>query len=292
MKDFTVIAEIGCTHLGSLERAKELALLAKLSGADVVKTQKRNPIESVKKELWHQPHPNKDFAYGETYLKHRQNLELDLEAHRRLKEYCESIGIEYSSSVWDITSAKEIMSLRPKFIKVPSACNQFHELLDLLLINYEGEVHISTGMLDQSSRNGLLERLADYKQKVVVYHCTSGYPVPFESLHLLDIQDLSASFPHVGFSNHGYGIAAEPVAYALGARWFERHFIDDRTIKHSDSAASLEPQGFYKMARDIKAISKALTHKPMELEPIEEVQRKKLQITSSENLPGSSVGEP
>ena len=50
MKTFTVIAEIGCCHIGNLERAKNLAKLAKLSGADVLKTQKRNPYKSIKEK--------------------------------------------------------------------------------------------------------------------------------------------------------------------------------------------------------------------------------------------------
>ena len=66
--------------------------------------------ESVKKELWNKPHPNKIFTYGKTYLEHRINLELSIKQHKELKKYCESINIEYSTSVWDITSTKEIIS--------------------------------------------------------------------------------------------------------------------------------------------------------------------------------------
>ena len=76
MDNFTVIAEIGCSMGGVLKRAKKLAKLAKISGAHVLKTQKRNPKESVKKELWYKPHPNQIYAYGDTYLEHRENLEL------------------------------------------------------------------------------------------------------------------------------------------------------------------------------------------------------------------------
>ncbi len=142
MDNFTVIAEIGGTHIGSLERAKKLAKLAKLSGAHVVKTQKRNPKESVKKELWNQPHPNQMYSYGKTYLKHRENLELSIEEHAELKKYCESINIEYSTSVWDITSTKEVIKLNPKFIKIPSACNKNEDIFNLLINDYKGQIHI------------------------------------------------------------------------------------------------------------------------------------------------------
>ena len=278
MKNFTVIAEIGGTHIGSLERAKRLAHLAKLAGADVLKTQKRNPKESVKKELWDKPHPNEVFSYGKTYLEHRINLELSIDEHKKLKEYCESIDIIYSTSVWDITSAKEIISLNPKMIKIPSACNNNFDLLQMLYDEYEGEVHVPLGMTSKKEREQLYQKLLKFEDKVVVYHCVSGYPVPFEQLHLLEILELTKMFNKVGYSNHGPGIATEPVAYSLGARYFERHLIDDRMFRHNDSACSLEPQGLSKMIRDIKAVSKALTFKPEEIEEIEQEQRDKLRL--------------
>lgn len=276
MKDFTVIAEIGGTHIGSLNRATELARLAKICGADILKTQKRNPYESVKKELWDKPHPNQLFSYGKTYLEHRLNLELSIEQHKELKEYCESIGIEYSTSVWDITSTKEVIELNPICIKIPSACNMNKDIFNLLINEYSGQIHISNGMLNKKEREELYNRLEPHKDRIVVYLCTSGYPVPFSQIYLLEIEELKRIFPNVGFSNHGRGIAMEPAAFAIGARYFERHLIDDRTFPHSDSSASLEPQGLSKLIRDLQAVSKALQYKPSELDLIEEEQRNKL----------------
>jgi N-acetylneuraminate synthase len=284
MDNFTVIAEIGCSHGGSLERAKHLAKLAKLAGAHVVKTQKRNPKESTKKELWDQPHPNKMFAYGNTYLEHRENLELPIDQHAELKQYCEKIDIIYSTSVWDMTSAKEVVQLNPKLIKIPSACNHRKDMLTYLFDNYDGEIHISTGMLSKHERtffnNWLVgeyrrQRNLDPK-KLILYHCTSGYPVPFDKLYLNNIKTVSSGLFPAGFSNHGYGIAMEPVAYALGARYFERHFIDDRLYPHTDASCSLEPQGLSKLVRDLRATSQALQYKPEELDEIEKEQRDKL----------------
>ncbi len=275
-KQFTVIAEIGGTHIGKLERAKKLAKLAKLAGANILKTQKRNPYESVKKELWNKPHPNQIFSYGKTYLEHRINLELPIDQHKELKEYCESIDIEYSTSVWDITSTKEVIKLNPKFIKIPSACNTNNSIFNLLLNEYDGQIHISTGMLNKEEREKLYSKLISYKNRLVIYLCTSGYPVPFEKIYLKEIINLSKIFPNVGYSNHGYGIATEPVAYALKARYFERHFIDDRMFRHTDANCSLEPQGLNKMIRDITAISKTLNFKPDKLDEIELEQKEKL----------------
>lgn len=276
---FKTIAEIGCSHIGCINRAKELAKLAKLSGADILKTQKRNPLESVKKELWDKPHPNKLFAYGKTYLEHRQNVELSIEKHIELENFCNEIGIAYSTSVWDMTSAKEVIKhLNLNLIKIPSALNLNFTLIKYLVDHFKGEIHISTGMINKEEKIKLFEQLEPFKYKFVIYHCTSGYPVPFENIHILEIKNLKNIFPRIGFSNHGYGIALEPVALSLGATYFERHFIDDRLFPHNDSAGSLEPQGFSKMVRDLKAVDKSLTYKPDQLEQIEIEQRDKLQF--------------
>lgn len=251
-----------------MDRAIELIKLAYLSGADYAKFQKRNPIECVPFELQNCPHPNRDFAYGNTYLEHRQNLELDIKQHIDLKQYCNSIGIEYSTSVWDLTSAREIIGISPKYIKIPSACNNHEKLLDVLFFEFDGDVHISLGMTDKDEKVKLFDRIFNvYKcpERVVIYHCTSEYPCPFERLYLKEVEKLKIELLNTGirtgFSNHGYGISADIAAYVLGATWIERHFIDDRTVKHTDAAASLEPDGLRKLSRDLKNIQKSLEYK-------------------------------
>ncbi len=128
-----IIAEIGCNHKGEVELAKELIKVAKIfCNVDAVKFQKRNNKELLTEEQYNQPHPNPVNSYGETYGLHREYLEFDLIQHEELKEYCEEIGVIYSTSVWDLSSAKEIASLKPQFIKIPSACNNNDELLTWL----------------------------------------------------------------------------------------------------------------------------------------------------------------
>lgn len=283
-----VIAEIGCSHLGSLERAKELCKLAKICGADYIKTQKRNPEESTPPHMRDKPHPNTAFAYGKTYLEHRQNLELSIVQHAELKAYCEDIGIGYSTSVWDMTSAREIVALNPDFIKIPSACNLHTEMLEFLRDNYEGDIHISTGMTTQEEMNKVLRFVVSdkIKSRVVVYHCTSKYPCEFDDLHILEIQKMHTMWKdskiRVGYSNHGKGIATDIAAYTLGAEWIERHFIDDRTIRHTDAAASLEPPGLQKLCRDLHAVYRALQRRPKTLDDEEMSQRNKLKFSGGE----------
>jgi sialic acid synthase len=277
-----VVAEVSNVHLGDVNRAKNLIGLAKLAGADYIKFQKRNPIESVPKEIQNKPHPNKLFSYGNTYIEHRLALELTIEEHCLLQKCCADAGIGYATSVWDITSALQIIELDPDFIKVPSACNTNYEILDVLLGEYTGDIHISLGMTTQKELEDLrnyLQTFSTYYKRFVVYHCTSEYPCPFERLYLKEIEHLCNEFStlgvRIGFSNHGLGIASDVAAYMLGAEWIERHFIDDRTIRHTDAAASLEPDGLRRLCRDLKAIPKALQYKK-EMSEEELQQRDKL----------------
>ncbi|MWB94516.1 N-acetylneuraminate synthase [Flavobacterium sp. GA093] len=286
MKEFKkpyVIAEIGCNHKGEMEIAKELIKIAKIFGnADAVKFQKRNNKELLTEEQYHAPHPNASNSYGNTYGEHREYLEFDLAQHQELKEYCSEIGITYSTSVWDTTSAKEIASLNPEFIKIPSACNNNFEMLGWLCDNYSGEIHISTGMTTKNETDILVEYFTakGRNKDLVLYNCTSGYPVPFEDVCLLDINLLKQKYgdlvKHIGFSGHHLGIAVDIAAYTLGANIIERHYTIDRTWKGTDHAASLEPMGLRKLSRDLEAVYQALTYKSSDILPIEQVQRDKL----------------
>lgn len=276
----TVIAEIGCVHAGDIKRAKELITLAAKAGANYAKFQKRCPKESTPRSLWDQPHPNQKFAYGKTYLEHRIALEFTKEQHADLKTFCEQQNIGYSTSVWDLTSAKEIVDLNPTSIKIPSAQNHNIELLDFLYNNYKGQIHISLGMTTPKERKTLENYVWKYGgdgvERTVIYHCTSAYPCPFENLYLNEIKELKKQFLNVGFSNHGYGIAADVAALAFGATWFERHFVDDRMFPHTDASASLEPEGLRKLVRDLNNVQKAFQNKPDRLDELETVQRNKL----------------
>jgi len=278
-----IIAEIGCNHKGDMQIAKELIQTAAIyCKADIAKFQKRNNKELLSNEEYNSPHPNPYNSYGQTYGEHREFLEFDLDQHKQLKKWCEELGIEYSTSVWDVTSAKEIITLNPKLIKVPSACNLNKELLEYIADNYEGEIHLSFGMTTQDEEEKIVAFFESKRRAkdLVLYSCTSGYPVPFEDISLLEILRIKNQFGNriksVGFSGHHLGIAVDSAAVALGAEWIERHFTLDRTWKGTDHAASLEPDGLRKLVRDANAVYKALTYKSQEILDIESVQRNKL----------------
>ncbi len=278
-----VIAEIGCNHKGDMDIAKKMIRTAAIyCEVDAVKFQKRCNKELLTPEQYNAPHPNPANSYGKTYGEHREFLEFTAEQHRELKAYCEEMGITYSTSVWDLTSAKEIAALKPEFIKIPSACNNHYEMLEWLCDNYNGEIHVSLGMTTHEEEENLI-RLFERKGRnkdLVIYVCTSGYPVPFQDVCLLEIERVRRSYENrvkrIGFSGHHLGIAVDIAAYTLGASIIERHYTLDRTWKGTDHAASLEPEGVRKLKRDLMAAYAALHYKEKEILDIEEVQREKL----------------
>src|SRR5690606_9463633 len=174
---------------------------------------------------------------------------------------------EDSTSVWDSTSAREMTALGPKFLKIPSARNLHFDMLGYLCGNFGGEIHLSSGMTTQEEAEKIVSFFESKgrAKDLVVYACTSGYPVPFEDICLYEIKRLQEQYgdrvKSVGFSGHHLGIAADIAAMTLGAQWIERHFTLDRTWKGTDHSASLEPDGLRKLVRDVRNVAKALDYK-------------------------------
>lgn len=292
-KDVQVVAEIGCNHKGDFEVACEMIrVAATFCKADVVKFQKRCNRELLSEDEYWRPHPVPQNSYGATYGEHREYLEFDVDQHRELMKECERNGIEYSTSVWDLTSAIEMTSLNPRFLKIPSATNQHFELQNWLCENFGGEIHVSTGM---TTRAEIRDLVTFYEERgragdLVLYSCTSGYPVAPEDVCLLEIGNLMDEFGGrvrgIGFSGHHLGIATDIAALAIGRMhendgkgrftYIERHFTLDRTWKGTDHAASLEPDGLRRLCRDVHHVTKALQYKAQDILPVEQVQRDKL----------------
>jgi len=278
-----VIAEAGCNHMGQMEVAHDLIeTAARFCKVDAIKFQKRCPKELLTPEQYNAPHPNPVNSYGKTYGEHREFLELTVEQHKQLKAWCDEAGIIYSTSVWDMTSAKEIASINPVFIKIPSACNNHFEMLSWLCDNYSGEIQLSFGMTTHDEEEQIVQLFEshDRAKDLVLFNCTSGYPVPFKDVCLLEINRMRELYEHrvkkIGFSGHHLGIAVDVAAYTLGADVIERHYTLDRTWKGTDHAASLEPDGIRRLVCDLNAVHEALTKKSTEILPIEQVQRDKL----------------
>lgn len=278
-----IVAEIGCNHKGDFKIAKEMIrVAAEFCKVDAIKFQKRHPKELLTKEEYDGPHPDGYYTYGKTYGEHREMLEFNIDQHKKLRKLCKKYKVKYSSSVWDLTSAKEMVSINPDFIKIPSPCNLDFPLLRYVAENYKGEIHISFGMTTPKEEEEIISffQKLNRNKDLVIYSCVSGYPVEFGDLSLLDVKRLKDKFggivKGIGFSGHHMGIAADIAALTFGARYFERHFTLNRAWKGTDHAASLEPDGLRRLTRDIKHVSEALRYKKTDILECEKPQRVKL----------------
>ena len=272
-----------------LSQKEMIGIAATFVHCDYVKFQKRTNKELLSEDEYRAPHPNPVNSYGATYGEHREYLEFDLEQHRELYDYCTTMGVGYSTSVWDRTSAREIVSLNPEFIKVPSACNLDFAMLETLARDFKGGIHVSLGMTTPAEIDRIVEFVEGMgaAHRVVLYACTSGYPVPIEETCMLEVSRLTEKYgrrvKEIGYSGHHLGIAVDMAAVTLGAAWIERHYTLDRTWKGTDHAASLEPDGLRRLTRDVRTLAKALSYKHEPIMPIEQAQRQKLKRLADES---------
>ncbi len=250
-----VIAEVGVNHNGILDLALELIDIAVRAGADAVKFQKRK-LEKLysKKYLDNVNAGEKTLRYLLPIL---QQVELSDEAYYKIVDYCRMKGITFLCSAFDTESADFLASLGVPAFKVASA-----DLTNLPLIDHLVQIGkpliLSTGMSRMEEVEITVDFLKERHAEFALLHCNSTYPAAFEDINLRFMNQLRRFDVPVGYSGHERGIAVSTVASALGASIIERHITLDRTMEGPDHAASLEPQGFQKMVRDIRQVSMAL----------------------------------
>lgn len=285
MKKCNLILEMCCNHQGNLENAKRMIYVAKyFCDAKIVKFQKRDiqTWAERKPEVYNNPHPVKENSFGKTYKEHREFLEFSVNQHKELKELCDSLNMIYSCSVFDIISAKQIISLNPKILKIPSGCNQNFELLKYLCENYGGEIHVSLGMTSYEDVQKIFEIFKEHgrNKDLVLYTCTSAYPVKPEDINLLEIRRLhkkySSEIKGIGFSGHHSGINVDSVAYSLGANYIERHFTLDRNQKGTDHKVALIPEDAKKLIENLDEIYKAYNYRNKDILDVEKDNKEKL----------------
>jgi N-acetylneuraminate synthase len=250
-----VIAEIGLNHNGDVELAKQLIDVAAAAGAQAVKFQKRTPDISTPEHMKAQL---RETPWGTmTYLEYRYRVEFNREQYIEIGDYATLQGLSWFASPWDEQAVAFLEDLGVVAHKVASASVTDIPLLQAL--ERTGKpIILSTGMstLDQIDR--AVEVLGT--ERLVMLHATSTYPLPPEEANLRTITTLQGRYAGVpiGYSGHERGLQISIAAVALGAVAVERHITLDRTMWGSDHAASLEPQGFEHLVRDIRVIEQAM----------------------------------
>src|SRR5512139_3248978 len=250
-----IIAEIGVNHNGFLDLALKLIDVAVDAGADAVKFQKRNLDKLyAKKYLDNANAGEKTLRYLLPIL---QQVELTDGDYDQVVAYCRQKGITFMASAFDSESADFLHGLGVPAYKVASADLTNLPLLDHL-VQKNKPLILSTGMSRIDEVETTVQFLKERKAEFALLHCNSTYPAAFEDINLRFMLQLRRFGVPVGYSGHERGIAVSTVAAALGASIVERHLTLDRTMDGPDHAASLEPQGFQKMVRDIRQVTTAL----------------------------------
>jgi len=256
--DCYVIAEIGNNHQGDIEKAKEMFRVAKNCDADAVKLQKRDNRSLFTREMYDSPYANEN-SYGDTYGEHREALEFGREEFVELKQYAEELDITLFATAFDFNSADFLAELEMPFYKIASA-----DLKNTPLLRHVARIGkpmiVSTGGATMEDVDRAYEAITPINQQLCILQCTASYPAQVEDLHLRVLETYRDRFPDavVGLSDHQDGIAMSLLAYALGARVFEKHFTLHHTWKGTDHAFSLEPTGMRKMVRDLRRAGEAL----------------------------------
>jgi len=248
-----VIAEIGINHNGDLELAKRLIDAAAAAGCDAVKFQKRTVEVVYSPEELARP---RESPFGSTNGDLKRALEFSEKQYREIDKYCRAKGIAWFVSCWDEGAVDFMESFDLPCYKIASA-----SLTDENLLRYHRRMKrpiiLSTGMSTLDEIRKSVEILG--REDLVVLHCTSTYPSQPEELNLRVIETLRGEFKcPIGYSGHEVGLQTSVAAVVLGAVVVERHITLDRAMWGSDQAASVEPQGFARLVRDIRVVEKAL----------------------------------
>lgn len=282
-----IIAEAGVNHNGNLDMAMQLVDVAAKARVDAIKFQTFKAEKLVSKTAVKAEYQVKTTGNNESQFELLKKLELDKEKHKILSEHCILRGIQFLSTPFDLESLDFLVSqLDLPFIKLSSG--EITNAPLLLKATQSGKpVILSTGMSTLAEIEGALGVLAfgylhsDHQikpsihgfqlaycsekgqkilaEKVVLLHCTTEYPAPFNEVNLRALETLQRVFKlPVGYSDHTQGISIPIAAVAQGAVVIEKHFTLDRNLPGPDHKASLEPKELKYMVESIREVEQAL----------------------------------
>lgn len=261
MAPIFIIAEAGVNHNGSVDIAKRLVKAAKEAGADAVKFQTFKAESLLVSTAPKAAYQLEKTARGESQFEMIKGLELSEDDHRELMESCESEGITFLSTPFDLESIDLLNSLGLSIFKIPSG-----EITNLPYLRKVGglrkRVILSTGMSTLAEIESALQVLSSsgtVKSNITVLHAITEYPAPMEEVNLRAMITIRDEFGvAVGYSDHTQGIEVALGAAALGAQVIEKHLTLDRSMEGPDHSASIEPGEFKAMVDAIRNIELAL----------------------------------
>ena len=259
MEKVYIIAEAGDNHNGDFNTALKLVDVAKRAGADCVKFQTFVTEEISSKYAEMAEYQKKNTGKEESQFEMVKRLELSFDEFRKIKEYCDRVGIQFLSTPFDLKSVDFLNELGVPFFKIPSG--EITNYPYLIKIAHTGKpVVMSTGMCEPDEILAAINVLEkNGSGEITLLHCNTEYPTPLKDVNLYAMRTMKKMFgKKVGYSDHTKGIEVPVAAVALGACVIEKHFTLDKNMPGPDHKASLEPDELGRMVKNIRNIEIAL----------------------------------
>ncbi len=263
-KQVYIIAEMSANHCGDKELAKKIIKTAKEIGADAVKVQTYTAdtitIDCLNEEF--QIKDENSLWNGENLYTLYQKAYTPWNWQGELKEYADSIGIDFFSTPFDFSAVDFLESINVPIYKIAS-----FEAIDYPLIKYAAKFKkpmiISTGISSLEEIQGAIDACKSVgNNDITLLKCTSAYPAKLEDMNIITIKDMIEKFEpqgvKIGLSDHSMSIIPPILAVTMGAKVIEKHFTLDRTLGGADSGFSLNKEEFADMVKAVRETEKAL----------------------------------
>lgn len=256
-----IIAEAGVNHNGDYGMAVRMIHAAKAAGADYVKFQTAVPELVIAACAPKAEYQKDTTGSAESQLEMCKAIHLPLSDYARLKKECDTAGIGFVSTPFDLVSIDCLEPLGMDFWKIPSG--EITNLPYLRKIGRLGQkIVMSTGMstlAEVETAVRILEEAGTPRANIALLHCTTQYPAPDASVNLRAMDALKElGCATVGYSDHTVGITASLAAVARGAMIVEKHFTLDRNLPGPDHKASLEPNELAELVREVRRVEAML----------------------------------
>lgn len=283
-KQFLLIAEIGVNYydiafqkgISPLAAAKLMCLEAKRAGIPAVKfqTYKAETLAAKKSPSYWDTSEESTVSQFELFKKYDS---FGFEEYAEIRDYCDSIGIEFCSTAFDFESADYLDELMNVY-KVSSS-----DLTNLPFIEYLAKknkpiiLSVGAGSLEEMKAAVATIRRVN-RQPLVICHCVLEYPTPYQDANLARIATLRREFPdlYVGYSDHCKPDALYDViktAYILGARVIEKHFTLDKSLPGNDHYHAMDPFDAKNIIEQIGFVEKLLGNASLGFSESENVAR-------------------
>ena len=257
-----IIAEIGTAHDGAISKAKELVDAAAGAGADVIKFQWVYADEILHPKTGIVKLPTGDIPLYERF----RQLECPPDFYRQMIDYVHSKGCKFCCSPFGLRSLKELLELKPDYVKIASPeLNHFPMLKELAA--YREKVGAAAVPVILSSG---VSKLEDIKKAIDIVgtdnvwllHCITSYPAPESEYNLKVISTLAGQFGiECGVSDHSLDPVLVPcLSVACGGTVIEKHICLSRKDSGLDDPVALEPEQFAMMVHCVHQSEAALRH--------------------------------